>query len=285
MKKTVVFILSTNYAGSHFLSLMLGSNSRAIHLGEIYRVAYPERRQALCALCGESACPVFGDISPEEADRAHELIFSRIDPAITALIDSSKVIRGWADRFLATDAYEKKYIHLIRDPRAFVRRGLLDPRRRKHVFDHRWKLMRAFPQRALRFPASSDQVVFTYQWLQQNLAITRLITQHRLEAQIVTYRDLARDRAREVGRLMEWIGLSYEPGQLEYWNFEHHGTQKPKYEWVKQSGAPDHFDLRWKSELPASMQDRILGEDDVQAYLRRLKLEVTDDGLTRSFGT
>ena len=35
MRKTIVYILSTNYAGSHYLSLLLGSNSRAKHLGEV----------------------------------------------------------------------------------------------------------------------------------------------------------------------------------------------------------------------------------------------------------
>src|SRR2546428_11097791 len=38
LKRTIIYILSTNYAGSHYLSLLLGSNSRSIHLGEIKRL-------------------------------------------------------------------------------------------------------------------------------------------------------------------------------------------------------------------------------------------------------
>jgi hypothetical protein len=73
---------------------------------------------------------------------------------------------------------------------------------------------------------------------------------------LVTYRDLALDPAMEIRRLMQWIGLEYEPTQLEYWNFEHFGTQKRAYEWVKEKKTK-LFDTRWKTELPAALQARV----------------------------
>jgi hypothetical protein len=100
---------------------------------------------------------------------------------------------------------------------------------------------------------------------------------------VVTYRDLAVNPAAEIRRLMEWLGLSYEPAQLEYWNFEHVGTQKREYEWVKEKKTT-FIDLRWQSELPADVQqtipkDRLIGE-----YLTSLGLKFAGNGLTRNLG-
>lgn len=283
-KKTVVLILSTNYAGSHFLSLMLGSHSRALHIGEIHRVR--QRREVplerVCFACRDKGfCPVFSDIAPEQAGRVYDIIFSRVEAGIEVLIDNSKNARGWAETFLGVDRFERKYIHLIRDPRALVRRWLLQEPVGTVERNRRWKMMRQFPARALQFPFASRETVFTYQWLQQNRHISRLIAQHKLDAQLVTYRDLATNTAGEVRRLSEWIGLPFEPGQLEYWRREHHGTQKSEYEWVKKAKTTQHFDQRWKTDLPAATQEAVIGNDDVQAYLRELGLSVTADGLTR----
>jgi hypothetical protein len=284
MKKTVVLILSTNYAGSHYLSLMLGSHSRAMHIGEIHRVR--EGRTVsldrVCWLCRDKGfCPIFSDIAPKDVDRVYDIIFSRIDPKVEVLIDNSKNARGWLERFLGNDTFQRKYIHLIRDPRALVRRWLLAPRVAKHECNRRWKMMRNFPGQALRFPFASREEVFTYQWLQQNRQITRWIEQNQLDAQVVTYRDLARNPAGEVRRLAEWMGLTFEPAQLEYWNFEHHGTQKPEYEWVKKEKPQQHFDLRWQTELPESVQQQVTNNPDVRAYLGQISVQMGNEGLTR----
>lgn len=37
-KKQIVYILSTNYAGSHFLALMLASHSRCASVGEVHQL-------------------------------------------------------------------------------------------------------------------------------------------------------------------------------------------------------------------------------------------------------
>src|SRR5207249_5901621 len=85
MKKTVVYILSTPYAGSHFLSLQLGSHSKTMHVGElkILRKGPPKENQRECRFeLGE----VFQGIGPENIDQVYDIIFSRIDPGIEALI-------------------------------------------------------------------------------------------------------------------------------------------------------------------------------------------------------
>jgi hypothetical protein len=281
MKKTVVLILSTNYAGSHYLSLMLGSHSRAMHIGEIHRVR--EGRTVsldrVCWMCRDKGfCPIFSDIPPAEARRTYDIIFSRIDPKVDMLIDNSKNARGWAELFFGNDTFQRKYIHLIRDPRALVRRWLLAEPVGKHDRNRLWKMMRNFPSQALRFPFASRETVLTYQWLQQNRQITRQIQQNHLDAQVVTYRDLARDPAGEIRRLVEGIGLPFEPAQLDYWNFEHHGTQKKDY-----AGKNERvFDLRWQKDLPKPVQDRIASNPDIRGYLAKIGVKMTDEGLTRA---
>jgi hypothetical protein len=281
MKKTVVLILSTNYAGSHYLSLMLGSHSRAMHIGEIHRVR--EGREVslerVCWMCREKGfCPIFSDIPPAEARRTYDIIFSRIDPKVEVLVDNSKNARGWAELFFGHDTFRRKYIHLIRDPRALVRRWLLVPPVGRTERNRRWKMMRNFPAQALRFPFAPRETVLTYQWLQQNRQITRQIHKNHLDAQVVTYRDLARDPAGEVRRLVEWIGLPFEPAQMDYWNFEHHGTQKKDY-----AGKHERvFDLRWQKDLPKPLQEEIANNVDIRLYLADLGVRMTGEGLTRA---
>jgi hypothetical protein len=281
-KKTIVFILSTNYSGSHYLSLMLGSNSRAMHLGEVHRLRDPRRRLDICFACRHRPrCPILGGIVPEQVEQAYDIVSARVPSQVTALVDNSKLANGWVEHFLTNDRYERKYIHLIRDPRALVRRWSLRPRSPKRELLRLWILLREFPRRVLASPVASFRDALTYQWLQQNQRITRMIQRHGLEAQIVTYHDLAKFTAAEVRRLTQWIGVPFEPSQLEYWNFEHHGTQKGEYEWIKEERAR-HIDLRWQTDLPLSLQQRTIENPDVQAYLHQLGLRAGTDGLTRS---
>lgn len=79
---------------------------------------------------------------------------------------------------------------------------------------------------------------------------------------------------------MDWIGLVYEPGQLEYWNFKHHGSQKADYEWVKKAKTT-FIDLRWQTELPDATIRRTVENGRILAYLEQLGLTFVDDGLTK----
>jgi hypothetical protein len=278
MKKTVVYILSTPYAGSHFLSLQLGSHTKAMHLGElkILRKGPPKEDQRECRFeLGE----VFQGIGPENIDQVYDIIFSRIDSNIEALIDASKMVHGWADRFLGNQNYNFKFLHLIRDPRALVRRWLQQTNLKRRL-SLRLRLIRTYPDMAPYVLAADMPMLFAYNWLMHNRRISDFIRQHGLDGHVVTYRDLALDPATEVQRLMHWIGLEYEPPQLEYWNFEHIGTQKRAYEWVKEKKTK-HFDCRWKTDLPANVQNRVINNRLIKAYIKQLGLQVAEDGLTR----
>src|SRR5687767_11803134 len=110
MLPTVAYILSTNYAGSHFLSLLLGSHSRALHLGEINHLRKRIDRGSCHACGGLDRCPVLGKIPSDQIDQVYDIICSRSDPDIRVLVDNSKRI-PWAERFVTERTYPKKYIH------------------------------------------------------------------------------------------------------------------------------------------------------------------------------
>ena len=285
MKKTIVYILSTDYAGSHYVSLVLGSNSRTMHLGEVKRLKKPLGKQGvICTACRDKApCPVMSGIGPDNLPSIYDIIFSRIDPRKEALIDASKTIHGWADLFLANETYQRKYVHLIRDPRALVRRYLLTNSLNRQL-ERRWELFKRRQAFGLRVPFSPDAgEVAMYFWLAENQQITEFIRANHLEAALVTYEDFARDTPRELRRIMGWMGLEYEPAQLEYWNVEHHGTQKSRYNWVKEQKT-QYFDLRWKEFLPPDTQARIAQNPLIGRYLSEQGLQLAEDGLTR-YGT
>ena len=165
MKQTVVSILSTPFAGSHFLSLMLGSNSRTRHVGELNLLAKKPSERALVE-CDLKRGHILDGIGSENINDVYQIIFSRVPPGIDVLIDASKRV-SWANRFIGDDRHARKYIHLIRDPRALVRRyGTRSyfPRR----FGHRWKLFRAFAASRPDLLFASHPVLRRYYWLMQN---------------------------------------------------------------------------------------------------------------------
>jgi len=280
-KKKVLFILSTNYAGSHYLSLLVGSHSKAEHVGEIRRFRYQQIHREPCFVCNDfEKCPLFQGIEPGRVEHIHEQIFRNLGDGTLLLVDNSKWT-DWAERFLNNGAFETKFLHLIRDPRALVRRFDLSfntPRKRWH---QRWKLMRRRPERAFSSLLARQRHLYLHKWLWRNQGITRFLNDYGLEYHLMTYRDLATNTTAELEKLMAWLGLEFEPAQIEYWNFEHHGSQKFGYDWIKENKA-SYFDTRWKEYLSADEQIYCVNHPSVRGYLAQLGVRVTEEGLTRA---
>jgi hypothetical protein len=279
MKRTIVYILSTNYAGSHYLSLLLGSNSRSIHLGEIKRLRDEkwQQRRNVCYICeGKPACEIFGGIGPDNIDRAYDMISERLNPKTKVLVDASKNT-FWARRFLDNDRYTRKYIHLIRDPRAMVRRWMLTFTSPQQKINQRVRLAKASPQRALSAMLGSPAQLYVNKWLLRNQEISRFISTNQLDSIMVTYEDLATEPARELTRLCDFMGLTFEPAQMDYWNFPHHGSQKKDYA----NSRERMFDLRWKEFLKPAVAQRITRSQPVTSYLAEAGLRFTENGITR----
>jgi hypothetical protein len=282
MTKTIISILAIGHSGSHYLSLLLGSHSKAMHLGEVHYLgkSHPSKQKKVCTLCGDKRrCPVFDDIDPRHIDQTYEIIASRVGPGVTALVDISKDLR-WIGRFVGHPTFTMKYIHLIRDPRAFLRLWSSTYTTPWRQWRTRLRVVRERPGAIASALWGALTDVYLYDWAIRNQNITRFIQRRKLDACVVTYRDLATDPSGELKRLMDWIGLPYEPGQLGYWNVEHHGTQKTDYDWVKREKV-HHIDLRWQTDLARNIITRAPQHPAVSAYAKDRGLAFTDTGLTR----
>ena len=100
-----------------------------------------------------------------------------------------------------------------------------------------------------------------------------------LPAKMVTYKELALKPDETLSSICEWIGVDYEPEQKNYWNFEHHGTQKKEYEWVKEKGGAQFFDQRWREFLTEAQIEEIEKNQDLQALLKQFSLRFSPEGL------
>jgi hypothetical protein len=118
-------------------------------------------------------------------------------------------------------------------------------------------------------------------WYDKNAEITDFLQKNNCDHQVVTYRDLATDTAGELTRLTSWLGLQFEPKQVEYWTFQHHGSQKFSYEWIKQQRKTGHLDIRWKEFLSAETAEAVANDPEVVSLLDRLSLSLDDMGLSR----
>ena len=287
MPTTIVTILSTNYAGSHFLSLLLGSHSQACHIGEVRRAVRGHRgggEMGLCHLCNPpSNCPTVRNLDDIKPDDVYSQVLSNLaDDGLRpkVLIDTSKRV-DWAGRVMGHAEYQYKYIHLIRDPRAFVRRYLMN-------CVSLWSRTHLRRQAMFRGAAIRPYLLFSPQWkiclerwYDKNVEIADFLQRRNCDHQLVTYHDLATDTAGELSRLTNWMGLAFEPKQVEYWMFDHHGSQKLSYEWIKQQRTTGHLDVRWKDFLSPDVAHAIAEHRDVRRLLDRLSLTLGETGLSR----
>jgi len=290
LKKTVTFILSTNYSGSHYFSLLLGSHSHAAHLGEVANLVRKSnigrdlgsRIEATkqCYICEDNKkCSLFRNIHEVPLPELYPVLFERVGHDVDLLVDASKKI-SWAKQFVNQDDFETQFIHLIRDPRAIVRKWHIQYSSVRQQLRQRRKQLKYRPGRAPDILVSEQWTIFLMKWIQSNREITEFITQTGCQGHIVTYRDLVCETRQTLEQVMPWMGLEFEPSQIDYWEHEHHGTQKPDYDWIKNS-AEAYFDLRWQTELPLIEQQQITADRDVHIYLDEVGLGIGTDGLTR----
>jgi hypothetical protein len=252
-----------------------------MHIGEIHHLRRTHKRKYPCSVCADpKQCPLVRRVTPETIDRVYDIIFENAsNPAITTLVDTSKKV-GWASRFVGQPGYRMKYVHLIRDPRALVRRWMVTYETAPKKRSVRWKTARHVPQRFFRILRGPEWQVYLYKWLWQNQEITHFLAKHGVDALVLSYREVALDTEATVAKIERWLGEDFEPGQLEYWNVAHHGTQKKSYEWVKEQQTR-YFDLRWQSFLSPDLQTDILTHPEVATYLDALGFVPVGDGLAR----
>lgn len=277
MKKTIAFIMSSNYSGSHYLSQLLGSNSEAIHVGEVKNVI---KQNHECYICGDTNnCSLFGELGNLPKEEIYPTLFDRAPEGTRILVDNSKKV-GWVKQFLfLKEQYDIKIIYLLRDPRALARRWAI---REISAFQHfrvRYKSAKRFPSQCVPVLFGDPVNAYIYRWLEQNQRICNFVENCGIEKTITTYQELAKDTPKTLAKLSNFIGAEFEEEQIEYWKFDHHGTQKDQYEWVKERGVSAHVDLRWKEFLTEKQNTIIKTSPALHQFFQHLHLEMHDTGL------
>jgi len=277
-KKKLIFILSSNYSGSHFLSLLLGSNTKAEHLGELKNL-YKGQSEARCYKCNNlNSCDLFSGVDRMPKKDLYEELFLRVNEEVEVLIDASKKPK-WFKDFVGDVRYDVRLIHLIRDPRALARRWLMRFEEKNIGLRERIKQWRKRPYKLFLFIFCDLLTICIYKWVSQNMEIASFVRKSGLPSKVITYRELALETDSILGDICKWVDIEYEPQQKRYWEFSHHGTQKHEYEWVREQGGAQIFDQRWKSYLNKEQIERVENGRVIKDLLGELSLNICTEGL------
>jgi hypothetical protein len=282
--KKIVTILSTNYAGSHYLAGLLGGHSETLDIGEIRHLfgsgARPQK--IICQICDiQEECPLKRGLNDGNIEQVYDIILSNFESeTISTIIDNSKRV-DWARNFLDNKKYDFRYIHLIRDPRALVRRWLLVENVNRIIRRHRIRAIRNQPSRIFSLLGAEKHEILLLRWLRQNQGITSFIKQYNLNARIITYHDLATSTEAVLADVMSWLDMDLEMSQFDYWKEKSHGPEnKAKSRQADTGkGAGRYFDLRWKEYLSEAMINELTCNPLLEEYLKELSVRITDEGL------
>ena len=198
MKPLVIGVLSTAFAGSTMLNLMLGSHSELSAVGELWAV---QKYPAACSNCIGTgrACPVY---TPEfvaslpDGRGVHSRLIERLG---TGLVDSSKNA-VWFRRSMEPQV-RYHFAVLSKAPHeqaaAYIRRPETDAE--YHPLDQFGAVWTRFFKTTFDFLRETGTT-----W------------------SLVRYAELADDPAATLARVLSDADLAFEPGMERYWEFEHH---------------------------------------------------------------
>jgi len=279
----VTYIFSVNYSGSHLLAHLLGAHAKCASIGELrnfHKFTSPGKDRSTAS--DFSRNPIFQGLGDVPQSEWYELIYPRVIaeyPEVTMLIDNSKKVE-WARRFAADPRIRSHYVHLIRDPRALLRRWLND-------YDTPHKRRRQRRTLVLRAPSNlgvallgRDHDVLLHKWLLANRRITRFMEAAGQPSRVLTYHDLVTNTADELRVLTQGLGLEFESGQLNFGAGKSFGTRKVDY--VAMSERSEiRLDLRWKEDLEPEIHEIVTANKRVLRYLQQIGLTFCSDGLTR----
>ncbi len=208
MRPTIVYILSRGHSGSTLLDMLLSSHDDVVSVGELKQIARQDNPWCTCKADRVRQCSFWQRVSAELVERTSKTLFEQkftsTDPdelrvanhavyeavaaisGVSVIVDSSK--DHWRlSRLLEDGTFDIKVIHLVRHPY-----GVVSSHARK---GRAW-------------------------WFQAIQCGRSLVLQQRvLEGhayRIVRYEDLVACPEEKVSGLMTWIGLPFEPSQLDW---------------------------------------------------------------------
>jgi hypothetical protein len=236
---TLALIASPGHSGQTWLSLLIGSHTQALSLGEIDVIDGCTSLENACMLCG-AGCEFWGAFN--RVWSSDDNIFLQLAAFSGKQVLSISRIDKYR-KFILPDRMRLKVIRLLRDGRAVTA-----------------SYLRKYPNRGY------EEIV--KQWVasaqQNDTWVAEFPPENRM---VMKYEDLQEDTPGWMHKLCDFLEINFEKPMLEYWKFKHHivdgnrGTlsfvrrhfkigsapvDKPFYETQK----PDTFrDERWRSEL------------------------------------
>jgi len=227
-KTKVLFITGAGHCGSTLVDLMLGAHSKIVSAGEFQYFSMivaqqPSQKKeiALCS-CGETVheCSFWrkiknGIIAEKQQygiDIQDKDTFSHLNSYVINKIlshrngiifcDSSKE-RKRLDMYLASEMFDTKIIHVMRDGRAVAR-----------SYERKGERLNKAKSRRYSFYSMLQH------WKKHNLDIYRYCNDQNYL--MVKYEELVCNPKVEIARVFQLFGLSFEEAQLDFSASEHH---------------------------------------------------------------
>ena len=258
----VVYIVSSEWSGSTWLSFVLGTHPRAATLGEHWRRFKGDGRSE-CRTCqhkGLPHCDVLHGITSAPLREAYSLPLARFAPqGADTLVDNSKFL-DWLEELLAAGACDPtsvRVIHLVRDPRGWITSVLgRQPTRDAAPLLGDWK-RRVIDQRSRLATLGLPTLPLSY--------------------------DLAcLDSDQVLETVSAFVGLRYGREQLRYWEREHHamagngaaisvvpggkGATWDRDYYLANLGRLFHDD-RWRQRLDPAMVRSVTGDPEADRLM------------------
>jgi len=239
-KITLAIISSPGHSGQTWLSMLIGSHSQSLTLGEIDVIDGLTHLDNVCMLCGEH-CDFWEAFSrvwvPENNIFLQLAQFSGKHILSISKIDKYR-------KYIMHDKVLVKVIRLLRDGRAVTA-----------------SYLRKYPQRTY------ESIV--KQWVASSQENDNWVAEVSPENRMVMrYEDLLEDTAACMGKICDFLEIDFEKGMLEYWKVKHHivdgnrgtlsfvqryfgiGAEPVVDQRFYEHQEPDTFrDERWRSEL------------------------------------
>lgn len=208
---SIIYILSTNYAGSTALGLALGSHSQVFFLGEPQKVFTKKsdgewRYNRFCSICeqyGKGAeCPVWHTSFIQDLRNGEGLLYSKFQQATagkyTYLADGSKSI-SWLENRLNKESITPYILHISKPVHHFYASVYSRKNEQeKGIF----KIARG--------------------WVNENERVMQLAASESIPYLHIRYTDFATKNAATLKRINEFLQLPAEIDQEKFWEHEHH---------------------------------------------------------------
>ncbi len=194
--RSVVLIGGTARSGTTVLDLMLGSSSSGFSCGEVGARFRPYRRHHLdprCR-CGSHPCDVWALLGDVPARQFHAAVADRLEAR--TVVDSSKSLAWVSDtvRWARKSGLHASSVLIWKEPKALAYSFY----KRREVDDSIHVAMRNF-------------IGYYSMAMSMRHPIVAVQNEH-----------IRSDPAQTLRRISRALGVPYEPGQEEFWRFEHH---------------------------------------------------------------